>query len=115
MTWREFLVAIAAFYLVYYTMNIIYDLLCTPTAEEKALGDEALYFTEHIPPELILPSEDKASEAESDNPANISNGESVAIPGFSSGPIQASGGVSMKEMIGLAKANAFEFTKAIPY
>lgn len=108
MSWIDFLTVIFIVYLVYYCLNLFFDLFFSPRVPIGEMSEDELFFTQTHTPELIT-AEKKAEpvfdEAEKEKP----------LVYFPSGPINASGGISLKHLFSLAKDNLIEHTRAIPY
>lgn len=115
MKWSEFLFIIMAGYLVYYGMNVIYDLALSGRVAEEDSGGEVLYFKEDEQPELIVYKE-AAPEIERMPPPFVpKENRAQAVQGLSSGILSATGAVSLKELFNLAKNNLIEYTGTIRY
>ena len=108
MNWTQFLLALAALYLSYYLLNIIFDLLRTAgPPSQDVLGQELVFSEETIPEEIPLEMHDAA--------AGGPQIEEQTKQSISSGPLQSSGAVGISELLGLAQAGRIEYTKTIPY
>lgn len=108
MSWINFLTVIFIVYLFYYCLNLFFDLFLSPRFPVGEISEDELFFTETHTPELITAqgkAEPIIEEAETEKPI-------VYIP---SGPINATGGISLKHLFSLAKDNLIEHTRAIPY
>jgi hypothetical protein len=111
MSWINFLTVIFIVYLIYYALNLFFDLFLSPRVRDVSLEDEQEhFFAQSHPPELIIPSAIEDGEEISGDKTPAS-----APPFFSSGPLNASGGVGLKQLFSLAKDNLIEHTRAIPY
>ncbi|MFC4143542.1 hypothetical protein ACFSNA_02480 [Pedobacter mendelii] len=108
MSWINFLTVIFILYLVYYCLNLFFDLFLSPRVSNGEISEDELYFTETSTPELIT-AERKAE------PAIEETGKENPVVYFPGGPINASGGISLKHLFSLAKDNLIEHTRAIPY
>jgi len=102
MNWTQFLSGLTAIYLIYYVPNLLFDFLKSgvTTTDQDSL------------PELMLDEEEGVTDASKD-PDDASQPRTKQV--LSSGEIKSTGGVSMKEMFALAKADAIKFTGAVPY
>jgi len=108
MSWTTFLTVVFIVYLVYYGLNLLYDLFKAKRLPETDDYSEELFFTDDSEPELIeLKSETSVAEANS-NPQSPK-------AYFSSGPVASTGGVGLKQLFFMAKDNLIEFTRTIPY
>lgn len=110
MSWTNFLIVIFIVYLVYYLLNLLYDLFLSPRLAGSEIEEDELFFTETLTPEIISLEEkieqaDGVDAGEGDRPASF----------ISSGPISSTGGVGLKQLFSLAKDNLIEHTRAIPY
>jgi len=108
MSWINFLTVIFIVYLVYYCLNLFFDLFLSAPAASGEISEDELFFTETSIPELITAqskSEPVTKEPEKEKPVIY----------FPSGPVNASGGINLKHLFSLAKDNLIEHTRAIPY
>lgn len=103
MNWTQFLISLAAAYLFYYVLNVLYDLF-------RAGGNGQ---TETDQDELVFSEENTAQPVgeETADPAEAAPTRQV----ISSGPLQSTGAVSLKQLFSLAQSDLIECTKAIPY
>jgi len=108
MSWINFLTVIFIVYLVYYCINLFFDLFLSLRVPAGEISEDELFFTETSIPELItakMKAEPVTQEPEKEKP----------IVYFPSGPVDANGGISLKHLFSLAKDNLIEHTRAIPY
>ncbi|WP_312338090.1 hypothetical protein [Sphingobacterium sp.] len=106
MNWIQFTLYLSALYLGYYGLNLMYDFYHNNESgnEPKNVGHGEISFPEFHPSTKVdLPDEDIP---------DVSFENAGAI---TSGPIESSGGVSIKELFSLAQNDLIEFTKAIAY
>lgn len=103
MNWTQFLLGVIAVYGIYYALNVLYDLFIHRRAPITGDGGNELTFDEDSPPEKVIP---KPSPKEH---------EPTAKAVISSGPLQSTGGITIKELVSFAQNNVIEYTKAIPY
>ncbi|TWI15677.1 hypothetical protein [Sphingobacterium siyangense] len=106
MNWIQFVLYLSTVYLGYYGLNLLYDLfyLKDPGSKIKNAKKGEITFPEfYSPVQVELPDE----EIQEDNFENVEV--------ISSGPIESSGGVSIKELFSLAQNDLIEYTKAIAY
>ena len=111
MTWTSFIIILVLMYLVYYGLNLLFDLLLDRKATPLESKSEELFFEERITPELI--TYDKQVE-----PEPVAHPEDTgdnALRSITSGLIQATGAVALKQLFSRAKDDLIEYTKAIPY
>jgi len=113
MNWTEFLLAIAGTYLIYYALNLLYDLFFTAALTEENQDDDVLHFQQEGKPELIIPEEQQ--QPLPSPPPFIPAAKPKPKQGFSSGNIFSTGAVSMQELIEQARLGTIEFTKGIAY
>ncbi|MBB1646402.1 hypothetical protein ACR777_14895 [Sphingobacterium spiritivorum] len=106
MNWTQFLLGVIAVYGIYYALNVLYDLFIHRRAPTTGDGGNELVFDEDSPPEKVIP---KPSPKEHEPTAK----EGKAV--ISSGPLQSTGGITIKELVSFAQNNVIEYTKAIPY
>lgn len=106
MNWTQFLLGVIAVYGIYYALNVLYDLFIHRRAPTTGDGGNELTFDEDSPPEKVIP---KPSPKEHEPTAK----EGKAV--ISSGPLQSTGGITIKELVSFAQNNVIEYTKAIPY
>ena len=111
MNWTQFLTGVAVCYAIYYGLNLLFDLLRSRTAGRKAPEAEELVIEDRTEPVSvgILPHRGGNQPPVTDRP--LPNARTA----ISSGPIQATGGVDMRQLFALAQADAIQYTKAIPY
>lgn len=111
MTWTSFIVTLVLAYLVYYGLNVLFDLILGRKNTTSNSENEELFFEEPISPELITYDEqaDRIPAAQPDG-ASGNTFQSVT-----SGLIQATGAVGLKQLFSRAKDDLIEYTKAIPY
>jgi len=106
MNWTQFLLGVIAVYGIYYALNVLYDLFIHRRIPLAADGGNELVFDEDSPPERVVSEPSKIAKE-----PMVKDGKSV----ISSGSLQSTGGISIKELVSLAQNNVIEYTKAIPY
>lgn len=106
MNWTQFLLGITAVYGIYYALNVLYDLFIHRRAPRAADGGNELTFDEDSPPERVIPEPSKR-----ENEPIVTEGKPV----ISSGPLQSTGGINLKQLVSLVQNDVIEYTKAIPY
>lgn len=112
MSWTNFLIVILIVYLVYYALNLLFDLLISPnTGSQGEIAEDELFFSQTFSPELISLEEKMETATTGSDKADDTRPASIISPG----PIGSSGGVGLKQLFSLAKDNLIEHTRAIPY
>ena len=106
MNWTQFLPGVIAVYGIYYALNVLYDLFIHRRAPRAVDGGNELVFDEDSPPERVVSEPSKIAKE-----PMVKDGKSV----ISSGPLQSTGGINIKELVSLMQNNVIEYTKAIPY
>ncbi len=106
MNWTQFLLGVTAIYGTYYALNVLYDLFIHRRAPRAADGGRELTFDEDSPPERVIPEPSKR-----ENELTAKEGKAV----ISSGPLQSTGGINLKQLVSLVQGDVVEYTKAIPY
>ena len=106
MNWTQFLLGVTAIYGIYYALNVLYDLFIHRRAPQAADGGNELTFDEDSPPERVIPEPSKR-----ENEPKAKEGKAV----ISSGPLQSTGGINLKQLVSLIQNDVVEYTKAIPY
>lgn len=109
MNWTQFLLSLAAVYSLYYLLNVLFDLLRSRGQPAAEAGHDELVFTEEHQPRQVSADEPPAGEAKGPD------AEPRSRQAISSGPLQSTGGVSLKQLFSLAQSDLIEYTKAIPY
>lgn len=107
MNFIQFSIYLSAFYLAYYGLNVLYDIfiLKAPESTTKKTGIKEISFGHVAAPIRVADtSEEQYPEEEFHTPGSLS-----------SGAVESTGGVSIKELFSLAQNDLIEFTKAIPY
>lgn len=105
MTWNQFFVTLVTIYCIYYSMNMLFDLLGRKAKKIYKEDADTLFFSEHTQPVIIDEAEQQQEEKEIDQDPNHSFG----------GQILGTGAVSIKGLFKLVREEAIEFTRAIPY
>jgi len=106
MNWTQFLIGVIAVYGIYYALNVLYDLFIHRRAPTKSDGGNELTFDEDSPPEKVI-----SGPTQKEHEPTAKEGKPV----ISSGPLQSTGGINIKELVSLMQNNVIEYTKAIPY
>jgi len=109
MNWNQFLLSLAAIYLFYYVLNVIFDLMFRTGRLPDTQGQgQELIFSEQSLPKQVIPDTGVATG----QPPQVLPRTRQAI---SSGSLQSTGAVGIKQLFALAHADLIEYTKAIPY
>jgi len=106
MNWTQFLLGVTAIYGIYYALNVQYDLFIHRRAPQAADGGNELTFDEDSPPEKVI-----SEPSNRENAPMVTEGKPV----ISSGPVQSTGGIKIKELVSLMQNDVIEYSKAIPY
>lgn len=120
MNWTSFLLTLSLAYLIYYGLNLLFDLLIAHRPPNSEDNSEVLFFEEHSEPQLIdypeTPELTLHLKPETEK-QKIPPSPTVAIDkqDITSSIIQATGAVNLKQLFNLAKDNLIEHTRAIPY
>jgi hypothetical protein len=110
MTWTNFLLTLLFIYLLYYGLNLAYDLLLAGKQPRSPTTQEEFIFLDDYQPELM--TYDESEDIAPVFPGSVNQfGSGALIPGL----IGTTGGVSMVEMFNLAKDDLIEFTKGISF
>jgi hypothetical protein len=109
MNWTQFLLSLAAVYSLYYLLNVVFDLLRSRGQPVTDGGQDELVFSEEHKPRQVSTDEPPAGAIQDPNT------EPKSRQAISSGPLQSTGGVSLKQLFSLAQSDLIEYTKAIPY
>jgi hypothetical protein len=96
MNWQHFILWTAGIYILYYLAMILYDLSINKRRKQETTGE--LTFAEDILPQRIEHLPDKTE-----------------APVTNASPIIASGGVSLKNLFGLCRDEAVQYTSAVSY
>jgi len=111
MSWTNFLIVIFIVYLIYYLLNLIFDLFLSPRVSKGEDAEDELFFTKTFTPELITLEERVVEEPVVAETEKVETSTSF----ISTGPVSSSGGIGLKQLFSLAKNNLIEHTRAIPY
>ena len=107
MNWTQFLTGIIAAYSIYYALNVLFDLFIQRRSPVPASRENELVFDSPPPPQQVAAVEVAAENSLAETP------EGHAL--ISSGPLQSTGGVGIKQLVALAQGNVIDLTKSIPY
>lgn len=97
MNWLHFSLWVCGIYMLYYLIQILIDTARSGRSSTNQPGGVQLTFSEDVRPELLQHDEQAASQSKRE-PSMI-----------------ASGGVSVREIFGLARKEMIVFTKAVSY
>lgn len=111
MTWTSFIITLVLAYLVYFGLNVLFDLLMGRKQATSNPENEELFFEERVSPEPITYVE----QAETSPAVQPEEAGGSTIQSITSGLIQATGAVGLKQLFSRAKDDLIEYTKAIPY
>ena len=102
-SWNKFLIILSALYFFYYAFHLLYDLFSFSPANSAGKEEESVFMLAEEPAliDASLVETEAAIQAES----------SAAL--LSSGEVQSTGGVSVKNLIELAAGDAVESIKRI--
>jgi len=109
MNWTQFLLSLAAVYSLYYLLNVSFDLLRSRGQPTEDGNQDELVFSEDQQPRQVYTDQPTAGASQSSDTVPKSR------QAISSGPLQTTGGVSLKQLFSLAQSDLIEYTKAIPY
>ncbi|TDS06582.1 hypothetical protein [Sphingobacterium paludis] len=113
MSWTTFTLSLVLAYLIYYVMNLLYDRWLAGKVGVTAPTEEKLYFEDDVVPELITLEE---PDHEEESTGSVAAMQSAPAPSTAiSSVAESTGGVTMDELVRLAKDNLIEHTRAIPY
>lgn len=112
MTWTTFGLWLSLAYLAWYGLNLAFDLFIASGSSPAGPEQEELFFEESSEPELVSYLQD-VPVAEIPAIAALSTASGTGV--LSSGQIQATGAVSIAELLIRAKDELIEHTRAIPY
>lgn len=114
MTWTNFLLILLLVYLAYYGLNVILDLFMAPKMPASESEQEVLFFNEESNPELITYEEESEMLTAATMPEELEPTPPKQAE-FTSGLLNSTGAVGIKELFNLAKDDLIEYTRAIPY
>ena len=110
MNWNQFFIYLSAVYILYYTCAILFDYLKIRRQGTVEPDEDEFFFSEEVVPQLILPEEEASEPIPQQNkPKNNT------IVSLTSGLLESTGGVSIRELFDLAKIDAIEYSRGIPY
>lgn len=112
MNWFNFLLSLAIGYVIYYVLNILYDLYFNASKETEAKFDEEIIIPHHpaAPIKITLASSELNMGAKHPTASLDENAQALT-----SAPLESTGGVSIQELFSLMQSEVIEYTKAIPY
>lgn len=112
MNWNHFILLLTGIYLGYYTVNIFVDVYLKRKLPGKEADQDILFFSEDSQPEIIIYDDtpEQPVAAVQPEPSSPEPPETYPAP-----PMEATGAVSLKELIRVAQQGLLQYTKAIPY
>lgn len=111
MNWFSFLISLAIGYMLYYVLNILYDLFFYRPKDTAASKQQ----------EIIIPLPAAATKVTLNRSEQESKPAKMGLPKDNSAHVlgtvtlESTGGVSLKELFSLMQSQVIEYTKAIPY
>lgn len=102
MTWVKFISWLLGLYAFYYVLNILWDVMRSKSP--AAAGDAAeLHFEEPVVPKQVA--------VEAETPTK----QKTAVPVKGDPPASAMGGVNLKDLFNLAKAEVIVYNRAVSF
>jgi len=112
MNWNHFILLLIGIYLAYYAINILADLYLQKKAPGIEDEQEVLFFSEDIQPDIIIYDD----ELEPSPTQVVPEPQTAEVPtSYPVSALDATGAVSLKELIRAAQSGLIQYTKAIPY
>lgn len=105
MNWNQFFIILTFAYILYFSLNILFDVCRNPRADIAEPDGERLIFEQEEQPKLV-------GHGQGASQAVTPKDRSDAV---SSGPLHGTGGVSLKELFSLAQSDLIKFTGVISY
>lgn len=115
MNWNHFILLLTGLYVGYYAINIFADFARHRKASVEDAPQDMLFFSEDSKPEIIVYEDEPAQATTEVRPANPAAQAREAEAAYPGPPLEASGAVSLKELIRVAQAGLIQYTRAIPY
>lgn len=122
MTWTDFFLYLALFYVVYYAANVIFDVLRKPRVAGIQEGDSYTFesdLTEFDEKPTIIEDDEPIVPNPANSIANNSIKETEEVDGIeikAVNPVKSSGGVNnIDSLFALAKEGTIEIKKTIVY
>lgn len=112
MNWNHFILLLTGIYLGYYAVNILADLYLKRKPPGEEAEQDVLFFSEDSQPEIIIYDDTPVQPVAAFQPEQPSPEPPESYP---APPIEATGAVSLKELISAAQKGLLQYTKAIPY
>ena len=110
MNWNIFLIWLSSIYLLYYLLNIAFDLIIRAPKQKVPSGEQVLTFSEDELPVTVDAAGRSAAVPRKSLPPAVKRDKALPASG-----IGYTGDVSLAEMFELAKADVLQVTKAIAY
>ncbi|MBN7817672.1 hypothetical protein [Algoriphagus pacificus] len=122
MTWTDFFLYLALFYVVYYAANVIIDVLRKPRVAGIQEGDAYTFesdLTEFDEKPTVIEDDEPIAPNPANSIANNPNKETEEVDGIEINevnPVKSSGGVTnIDSLFALAKEGTIEMKKTIVY
>ena len=113
MNWFTFLVSLAIGYVIYYVLNILYDLYFNNSKIHALNQQQEIIIPQHTEPTKVTLSSQVPNV--SDTPSRTMTSENNSSHTLPLIAIQPTGGLNINELILLMQNEVIEYTKAIPY
>ena len=117
MNWTKFLLNLTLIYLLYYSVNVLIDFLkLRKDAVGNSLPDsDTLFFSDDIVPTLVELEAVDPEPPPVHQPVNQQKEESERGGAMPLAKFESTGGVPIKDIWGLARADLIHYTKGIHY
>ena len=113
MNWFTFLLSLATGYVIYYVLNIIYDLyINTPKSSSSNQQQQEIIIPLASEPIKVTLRENESNHAANKVDLSADKNFSQALP---IAPIATTAPLSIKDLLLLMQNEVIEYTKAIPY
>ncbi|WP_160068715.1 hypothetical protein [Sphingobacterium bovisgrunnientis] len=113
MNWFTFLFSLATGYVIYYVLNIIYDLyINTAKASPNNPQQQEIIIPQPSEPIKVTLSKKETNQAAKKVGVSTQEKKSQALPIT---PIASTAPISFKDLLVLVQNEVIEYTKAIPY
>nr|WP_121270936.1 hypothetical protein [Pedobacter schmidteae] len=112
MTWTTFGLWLSLAYLAWYGLNLAFDMLISSKSADSGEHQQELFFEEASAPELVAYLADSPAE---DLPSLGGTEIQPKASLLKTGLVQATGALSIAELLIRAKDELIEHTRAIPY
>lgn len=113
MNWFTFLLSLATGYVIYYVLNIIYDLYINTTkASTNSQQQQEIIIPQPSEPIKVTLREKESNHAAKKVDVSLQEKKSQALPIV---PIAITAPICIKDLFMLMQNEVIEYTKAIPY